>query len=317
MLDKTLELRLSISPAPSFYSTVRLAALSLRRLGPPYDSARMLVSVGDCTDLDTIRAANAWSDDFPVEWRSVPHELFRDHSYLATHNDRYLPPPEADVIVMCDSDVCLVDRIDELVERVGQPGRRAIAGLQAHFAPFQLGGAGNEAEWRRIFASAGLGKPQLTRRYSGDPADLMGRVCAYFNYGFVAFSRAAFTAVAPQQASFSHLTRALMNDSFFLTQASLSLLIVAAGLEVEPLTFAYNCSNDDLPFSAAEEFRIHCVDEIRVIHYLRDDQLDRRGFLIDPDAYQTFLSAPNLNAVNRRLRDHIVALSRSDDMVFR
>ena len=41
-----------------------------------------------------IRAANAWSENFPVEWRSVDAELFRDHSYLATHNDRYFAPAD-------------------------------------------------------------------------------------------------------------------------------------------------------------------------------------------------------------------------------
>ncbi len=34
---KKLEFRFSISPYPSFYSTVRLAAMSLRRLGAPYN----------------------------------------------------------------------------------------------------------------------------------------------------------------------------------------------------------------------------------------------------------------------------------------
>ena len=52
-----LEFRIPISPTPQFYSTLRLAALSLRSLGSPYDSAQMLVSVGDYADLDMVRAA--------------------------------------------------------------------------------------------------------------------------------------------------------------------------------------------------------------------------------------------------------------------
>jgi hypothetical protein len=315
---KKLEFRFSISPHPGFYSTVRLAALSLRHLGPPYDSARIVISVGDFATHDQIRAANGWSENFPVEWRSVGAELFREQSYLATHNDRYFAPTEADVVIMCDSDVCLVDRIDDLVARVGEPNRRQVAGLQAHFTPFDPPiREQSENEWRRIFAAADLGEAPLIVGYSGDRAGAMGRAPAYFNYGLVALSRTAYEAIAPLQASYCDICLHLTKRSFFLTQAALSLLTVAAGLEVEWLTFAHNCSNDALPFVAADQFRIDSVDEIRVIHYLRGDQFDRRTFLVDPAAYAAFMAADNLNQVNGRLRDHLTTLAKHDDLLFR
>jgi hypothetical protein len=315
---KKLEFRFSISPYPSFYSTVRLAAMSLRRLGAPYDSARILVSVGDYASLDAIRAANAWSENFPVRWRSVDAELFRDHSYLATHNDRYFAPADSDVIVMCDSDVCLIDRIDDVIARVGEPDRRRIAGLQAHYSPFlPMHGEESENEWRRVFTAADLNEPALSLNYSGDRDGAMGRAPVCLNYGFVALSRAAFEAIAPLQASYCSLCRRLIKDSFFLTQVALSLVAVATESEVELLTYAYNSSNDDLPFRAPDQFRIGGVGEIRVIHYLRGDQFDRRTFLVDPAAYAAFMSADNLNLVNRRLRDHVATLARDDDLLFR
>jgi len=311
-----LEFRFAISPNAEFYSTVRLAALSLRSLGSPYDSARILVSVGDHADLDSIHAANAWSENYPVEWRTVSADLFRQYSYLATGADRFLPPSHADVIVMCDADVCLVERIDELVCRVGQPGQRRIAGLQAHFPPFVRDAAKGEDEWRQIFAKAGLGEPQLSIRYSGDAAGIMGRAPVYLNYGFVAFSRDAFAAVAPLYQYYSNVARELTNGSFFTSQICLSLLTVATALETEFVSFAYNCSNDLLPFVAPDNFRINSVDDIRVIHYLRTDQFDRRKFLAEASAYAAFLSAKNLNSVNARLRDHILNLSRRDNPLF-
>jgi hypothetical protein len=315
---KKLEFRFSISPFPSFYSTVRLAALSLRHLGPPYDSARIVVSVGDHASVDEIRSANAWSENFPVEWRPVDADLFRDQSYLATHNDRHFAPAEGDVIIMSDSDVCLVDRIDDVIARVGEPGHRRIAGLQAHYSPFILVSAEeSENRWRRLFAAADLGEPPLTLGYSGDRDGAMGRAPAYFNYGLVAFKRAAFDAIAPLQASYCNMSSRLTEGSFFLTQAALSLLIVAAGLDAELLTFACNCSNDDLPFTAADRFRIDGVEDIRAIHYLRDDQFDRRAFLVDPAAYAAFMSADYLNPVNARLRDHLATLAKHDDLLFK
>ena len=295
-----LEFRFSISPSPSFYSTVRLAALSLRRLGSPYDTARLVVSVGDYATLDQIRTANAWSEDFPVEWRTVDAEAFRDQSYLATHNDRYFAPA-ADVIA-----------------HIGEPGPRKMAGLQAHFSPFFCVSAEQrESEWRRIFAAADLGEPPLSIAYSGDRDGAMGRAPAYFNYGLVALSRAAFDAIAPAQASCCNMMHRLTNGSFFLTQIALSVSSVAEGVEAELLSFAYNCSNDELPFAAPDRFRINCVEEIRVIHYLRGDEIDRRAFLVDPAAYAAFMSATNLNRVNERLRNHLATLAQYDDLLFR
>ena len=322
-----LEFRIPISPTPQFYSTLRLAALSLRSLGSPYDSAQMLVSVGDYADLDMVRAANAWSEDFPIEWRAVPHELFREYSYTGTGVDRFLAPSEADVILLCDADVCLVGRIDHLIDRVGQRGRRHMAGLQAHFTPFRgdaacdnpfRGNAAyNDAEWRRLFANAGLPEPSLTTRYSGDVADVMGRAPPYFNYGLLAFNREAFSAVAPLSEYYGRMAWELMNGHVFSAQTGVSFLAAAAQLEIESVSFAYNCSNDELPFIAPDEYRIDTSDDIRVIHYLRTDQFDRRNFLVNPSAYEAFLSAENLNRVNTRLRDHILKLSRNDDLLFR
>lgn len=312
-----LEFRFSISPTPSFYSTIRLAALSLRRLGPPYDSARLHVSVGDCAGLDAIYAANPWSMAFPVDWRVVSHDLFRKYSYLATHNNRYYEPSNADVVVMCDSDVCVVNRIDDLVAYLVRNGHRTVAGVPAHFTPFHLDAAANEAAWQRVFTAAGLGDAPLSVRHSYDVAEVMGRTPPYFNYGFVLFGREAFAAIAPTNERYCSIAHAATKNDFFLTQIGLSLMIVAANLEVKLLPFAYNCPNEDMPFSAAEEFRLQGVGDIRVIHYLRDEQMQRRTFLVDPAAYEAFMTTPDLNRVNARLRDHLRALARHDDVLFR
>jgi len=144
----------------------------------------------------------------------------------------------------------------------------------------------------------------------------MGLAPAYFNYGFVAFSRDAFAAVAPLYERYSNLARALTDASFFSSQICLSLLTVVAALETDFVTFAYNCSNDSLPFVAPDNFRIDSVSDIRVIHYLRTDQFDRRKFLAEASAYAAFMSANNLNSVNARLREHILNLSRYDSLLF-
>jgi hypothetical protein len=302
----TLEFRIPISPTAGFYSEVRLFAVSLAWLGPPYSTARILVSVGDCADLDRVRGENKWAARYPVEWRNVPHDLFRELRYIATGNDRYSEPARADVVILCDADTCPVARFDDLLTMLS--GEPKVAGLQAHFAPFAGSAAECEAKWEKLFAGAGLAGHPLTRRYSMDSMGAMGRAPPYFNYGFVALNRAAFEAVSPLALGYVRQAVTLVGDSFhtlgFSDQAGLTLAIAAAGVPTLPLGHAYNCANDDLVFTTG----IASEDEIKVIHYLRDDEFDRRTFLADPVAFRVFLAIPKRNRVSERLRRHVTSL---------
>ena len=51
-----LEFRVPVSPAPRFYSQVRLLAQSLARLGGPYAAAKIQVSVGERPDPAEVAA---------------------------------------------------------------------------------------------------------------------------------------------------------------------------------------------------------------------------------------------------------------------
>ncbi|MGH6821991.1 MAG: hypothetical protein ACRECP_06040 [Methylocella sp.] len=67
----------------------------------------------------------------------------------------------------------------------------------------------------------------------------------------------------------------------FQTQIDLTLIIMAAKLDVKLLPLAYNCPNDNVPFSAPEESGLNSVDDIRVVHYPLREQIVRRIFLTD------------------------------------
>ena len=302
----TLEFRIPISPTAGFYSEVRLFAVSLARLGPPYSSARILVSVGDYADLVQVRSENEWAARYPVEWRIVPHDLFRELRYIATGNDRYSEPAAADVVILCDADTCPVARFDDLLAMLS--GEPKVAGLQAHFAPFAGSAAENEAKWKELLASTGLANQPLTHAYSMDPTEAMGRAPPYFNYGFVAFNRAAFQAVAPLAFSYMRKALTLLGDHFFHVglsdQVGLALAIAAAGVGTLPLGHAHNCANDDLVFTTG----LSSEDDIKFIHYLRGDEFDRRTFVADPIALRDFLAVPKRNRVSERLRRHVTSV---------
>jgi hypothetical protein len=114
-----LEFRIPISPLASMYSNVRFAAMSLARLGPPYSTARIVVSVGDCASHEQVLRETPWAHALPLEWRVAPHQECETNPCPASGNDRYAEGPRADVVVLCDADLCVIDRFDDLLAALG------------------------------------------------------------------------------------------------------------------------------------------------------------------------------------------------------
>jgi hypothetical protein len=300
----SVEFRIPISPNAGFFTSVRLIALLAARLGPPYSTARILVSVGDYADLDEVRACNEWATDYPVEWRTVPHDFFEAESYLATANDRFLDSPRADIIVLCDADTCAIARFDDLLVRL-DVAHPLVAGLQAHYPPFgaaSLKAAENESRWWKLLAGADLPRYQpLVRRYSFDPDGEKGLAPPYFNYGFIAFNRPAFERIAPLANKYTLRAMALLEEPFFSAQIGLALAISASGVNTMQLGHADNCANDDRVFATG----LGSENDIRIIHYLRGDEFDRRTFLCELMELRRFLDMPKCNSVTERLRQHV------------
>ncbi len=300
-----LEFRVPISPIPGFYASVRLIAVSLARLGPPYSSARLLVSVGDYADLSRVKAENEWAAAYPIEWRIVSHELFETQSYMATGADRYCEPARADTVVLCDADTCPVARFDELLSRMAGARAKVMAGLQAHFSPFGGSASSNEGKWRELLAGAGFTNQPLVWRYSMDPEGLMGSAPPYFNYGMVAFNRPAFDRIAPIASQYVEIALKLLDQPFFAAQVGLTFALLAAEIDPLFLGHAYNCANDDLVWTTG----LTSTKDIKIIHYLREDEFARLSFLADPAERAKFLGTPKRNLVSERLRDHIASLA--------
>lgn len=302
-----LEFRIPISPSPAFYSNVRLAALSLARLGPPYSTARILVSVGDYADITQVRRENGWSEDFPIEWRAVAFGDFEERNVFATGDDRYSESSRAKIIVLCDADLCVLRRLDTLIETltVGTP---SIAGLQAHYFTLGKTASGNEELWRRLFAEADLPPPELCQRYSLDHEGCLGLGPPYFNYGLVAFNTMGFERIRPLISRYSRRAAAALGyQQFFLSQIALTLAVAASRLQVHYLSHAQHCANDERVFKNG----LQSVDDIQAIHYLRHDAFDRHRFLVDRREFERFLSAPDLDRISQRLRQHVIDLGNA------
>lgn len=299
-----LEFRVPISPRPEFYAQLRLLAHSLRRLGAPYDRALVQVSVGEQPSHDAVLSANTWSAGMPVDWYVVPDEVHAriPGPWWASGYGRYVRPSDADVVILCDADVCPVDRFDELLFRLVSMGP-AAAGLQAHYRPF----ADSEACWRRLLADAGLDDAAITRRYSMDVAGTHGLGPPYFNYGVVAFNNDGFRRVAQVMEDSLWQACRLLPRNPMAAQVALTFALLRTGVDPIDLGHEYNCAND----ACLIEHGLVDLAHIRIIHYLRNDEIDRHRFLSTPEDLGAFLAAAKANAVNERLRRHVASVHHS------
>lgn len=296
-----LEFRLPISPKPAFYAQVRLIALSLARLGGVYAQARIQVCVGDQPTLDEVRLQNRWAEGFPVDWYVVTDDEYAriPDPRMASGHGRYTCPSDADIVVLCDADTCTVGPMDELLAQLAIHAP-TVAGLQAHYSPFKQS---NDATWRDLLQAIGRPDAPLAHRYS---MDLSGDFVApaYFNYGFVAFNAAAFQRVADSIDVHLHTACRLLPGNPFAAQVALALAVIDGNVETIALGHEYNCANDDLLLTHA----LVDPDDVRVIHYLRGHDLQRHEFLRDRAMYDAFLATERANAINERLRRHLLTL---------
>jgi hypothetical protein len=302
----SLEVRLPIAPRPGFFSNVRLAAASLARLGEPYSSAQITISVGDHANPEEIRAANRWSENFPVVWRCVPPAVCdAEGPGWAVHLDKFETEACADIVLMCDADVCAISRFDELLDALESEHPR-IAGMNAHYSPFvgyppEI----NDAEWRRLLDDCGLPHVPLRYTYSVASRAEGGSCPAYFNNGFVAFNRSAFQRLREHVHPWTRWAFDFLADrKFFAAQVGLAVAIAKEGVEVIELGPAYNCPSSDEMLGRG----LAGVEDIKVVHYLRTEEFDRHAFLCEPAAFEAFTKAQFTSVVNEHFRRHVLSL---------
>jgi hypothetical protein len=300
--DKRIEFRIPISPTEKFFSLVRFYNFALRRLDSPlYRDARLLLVVGDHCNLDAVRRENEWSENFNIGWERVPDEVFAEFHWAGTANWRLnIPASDADIIILSDADTLLLRDIDPLLMEFPLE-HLAVRGHMAHYPP-PLGVNGVTPSptgpefWPWLFKLFAIPWPSATYRYSMDKDASLPASPAYFNLGFVALNSKALPVFASDIAETTRRVGAA-TDSFMRCQIAVTIIAHRAGLDVGTLPAAYNAANDlghlGLNRLAAEQ--------IRVLHFLRTDEIDRAE--LQPHLIDNLLSRSLTNPANIALQN--------------
>jgi hypothetical protein len=295
-----IEFRIPIAPTVPFYNRVHFFCAALRRLGKGYADALVRVVVGDYADLDEVRRANTWATQYNLQWHRVQDEISAAHGYYGTSDFRYaLPQPTADLVVLADADTALVRPVaQDLAWMVcDEP---CIAGHMAHIPPPSKFLERSDVQagdfWPFLFQEFSIPFPDELYQYSRDLAGEFPTAPAYYNLGFVALNRSSLSIV--NNALF--VVRERLNDiiqSEMRCQIALTLISYKHAMKRRNLPAIFNAANDE-PYLRHNRVR---PDDIKVLHYLRTNELDRDAFLSDAGRAH-FLEANFHDPVNQLLQ---------------
>ena len=303
---KRLEFRIPISPSEGFFSQVRLFNYALRRLGPPYDQARLRVVVGDNCDIDSVRRENRWSEGFNVVWERVPDAIFNEFGMWGTANWRLnIPARDAEIVFLSDADTVLLRDVNPLLADfpISEP---TVRGHMAHGPPPSDGTDAPPSYtpefWPWLFDQFNVDWPSETYNYSMDFFRPLPKVPAYYNLGFVAMNAAALAIFDAQIVETARRIKNL-TESHMRCQIAVTIIAHRAAMNIGALPSEYNAAND-LGHLKTNGLR---ADDIRVLHYLRGDEIDRSTIAL-PGKIVEFLTRtlhnPANSALQRLVRDY-------------
>ena len=294
-----VEFRIAISPTEAFFRRVRLLCAALQRLGPPYSEAPVKVVVGDDPDIERVRTQNDWSDRYHVEWVRLPSEIFADHYYFGTADYRYLlPPRKGALVILLDHDVVAVRPFLAGLKwmRYNVP---SIAGHRAHTPPpvrIKEKDLITDDVWKYLFNEFGIPWPEHLYRYTIDKENVYRPAPAYYNLGFIALNQRALKIFRDSIFDVQARLRALV-DSKMRCQIAVTLISYLHRMRRQNLPATFNAANDE-DHLLQNDVRI---ENVKIIHYLRNDEVDRDTFLTDEER-PIFLRRELRNPVNQLLQ---------------
>jgi len=295
-----IEFRIPVAPTISFYNRVHFFCAALRRLGRGHADTLIRIVVGDYADLDEVRRINAWATQYNLQWHRVPEEVSAAHDYYGTSDFRYaLPESTADLVVLADADTALVQPVAQDLSWMlcDEP---CIAGHMAHIPPplkfLERSDLAARDVWPFLFQEFSIPFADELYRYSRDLAGEFPTAPAYYNLGFVALNWSALrivkNAICNVRERLNKITQSEMR-----CQIALTLISYKHAFKRRNLPAIFNAANDE-PYLRHNRVR---PDDIKVLHYLRTNELDRDTFLTD-GGRAIFLKGNFHNPVNQLLQ---------------
>jgi hypothetical protein len=209
--------------------------------------------------------------------------------YLATMNARWHAETKADHIIIADADIIFTHHLEYLFMH------DAVLGVMAHVRPM------SEQDMRYLYNIAGADwNATGNHPYSGNgvmgPIDASGPF--YVNSGFVFIPRTYFEAMVPHYHYAIGIMRSAMRDTYWFDQLALALAVARSGVPCTALPLRFNFPNQ----AAFDTAHPRELDSIRVLHYLREDVINRTTDFESLPAIRRLVARTDLKGSNEVLR---------------
>ncbi len=298
------------SPNDAFYSQIAFFRLSLDRLGDASRAARVVAVFGaeECPPLP-----ERWIPYFSrIEVQYACGDIFRRKQVFAASDRRFdLMGRDARCSCLCDADTVLVRPLPAsfLDELNRDP---AVCGVVAHY-PFPI-----EVDTRRVGVPGGLypGMPQAAAwnalgeatlgrqpervlRYTLFEDANDDRCPFYVNYGFLAGPPNLLRQLYRTMSEIQPIIERIIGG-VFVGQIAIALAVESAGIPWRALPIRFNFPND----RNADRRHPAELDQVVLVHYLRNTVFDRHRIFAERTAFDQFLSM-DLEGSDRILQKHV------------
>ena len=282
-----VEIRLPISATDGYLTMVRYFLESIQQFGGPLArSAHCVVSISADIPKRDLRRECPWSESYSVDFQWLDRELFRRLSYHGTGHHRHLATSDADVVILADADLLVVDDFDSIIRRAHR--QQIWMGCIAHVSPFDRMGppnASSQTWWDRVFREAGLPLPALSEVHSGwglmSTDERYVRCPWYCNAGFLVAPRSSVDQVATTfEEDLDNVDRVL--DTWFRSQMAytLSLSRLETRTATLPLEYNFPLHVDGEVLRRLDRNRRpgRHPEDVRLYHYLGQGEIRREDF---------------------------------------
>jgi hypothetical protein len=248
-----------------------------------------------------------------MEIHYLPQEEFLKWKFTGNPNvstimERFKPPFKSDNIILIDADTF---PIGDIMEPFKQEGGISIEGMPAHVTPFP---GNHDSTWARLSGGFFHDRDFIKRNshsfasgYGIMDSDPTQRLLpsAYWNTGVVYGSRWFLTELWPDiEDALNYVYGSV--GSYFLDQIALSLAVIKHGIPHGDFDARWNFPNQP----AFEQAFPDQLADVRWIHFLRKNDVDREADFHDHDAVRNFILQTQLKGSNEILRKAVAKAYR-------
>jgi hypothetical protein len=292
-----LEIRVPISPTPDFFRRIHFMAASLRRIGGVLADHEFVVCVGGDEEPGNLYERLPWSKHYPIIWRWVDRERFRQDTYWETSREIFRQPARADYVMCADADVIFVRGFPDLVEDLQRSP--AVAGVIAHGPG--ISDLTSSQMWESLCQEYGVPVPPSVHEYTRwkfmREASQPRYTPVYFNFGMVIAPAEMMNKISTEMATAVEFVNKRLN-TFFRFQIALTLAIQKYGLTTRALPLRYNFPNDP----RFDKTYPDDLSDVRILHYLRRDIVHRENDFSDLARVARLIQRTDLRGSNEVLR---------------